>query len=474
MTAVLALDQGTSGTKALVVDEAGNVLSCVELPVTPTYGHGGLVEQDPMALLASVIDTGRQAVSQAGVEISAIGLANQGETVLAWDPATGEPLTPMIVWQDSRAQNICDELDDRSKHIAAVTGLANEPYFAAAKMAWLRRSMTTSGVVTTSDSWLLHQLTGEFVTDVSTASRTGLLDLDSRSWSQDMLTLYSLSDEMLPRIATCSEHVGSTALFGSDIPVTGLAVDQQSALFAQGCLAGGQAKCTYGTGAFLLANIGETPARSRHGLTTSVAWDAAGNHSYVVDGQVFTVGSMMRWLTSVGILDGPERIDDLVRGVATSEGVVVVPSLAGLGAPHSDSSARAVISGLSLNTSQAHIVRATLEGIAIQVLDILDAIAADGGAPVEILRVDGGLTRSHELMQIQADLAGRPVEVFASPHATALGVAGLAVLGLKSGDFNDGVLEKRKLARYEPQMSQDQAAEVIANHRHVMSSIYGN
>lgn len=272
---VLSIDQGTSGTKAIVVDDSGSVVALAEVPVHPRYLLGGGVEQDPTELLASVREAGRSAVATSGVVIDAVALANQGETVLAWDPSTGEPLSPAIVWQDSRSQEVCDELRDHRGFVAARTGLVLDPYFSAPKMTWLRRHVTREGVVTTTDSWLLHQLTGEFVTDVTTASRSLVMDLDEMRWDADLLGLFGLENEALPRIVACDEVVGSTSAFGGDVPVAGLIVDQQSALLAEGCVEAGSAKCTFGTGAFLLANTGRDATRSANGLTTSVAWRTA-------------------------------------------------------------------------------------------------------------------------------------------------------------------------------------------------------
>ena len=256
MTAVLAIDQGTSGTKAVVVDGAGEVLALSEVTVRPTYLPGGGVEQDPQALLNSVLTAGRFAVTQAKVPIDAVTLANQGETVLAWDPATGAPLSNMIVWQDRRSEGICNELRPNAAMIADRTGLVLDPYFSAPKQAWLRRNITRAGVVTTSDSWLLYKLTGEFVTDTSTASCSLVLNVDTGAWDPELLKLFGLGNERLPRILSNTEIAGTTTAFGSSIPVGGLIVDQQAALVAERCLAIGDAKCTFGTGAFLLANTG--------------------------------------------------------------------------------------------------------------------------------------------------------------------------------------------------------------------------
>ncbi len=471
---VLAIDQGTSGTKALVVGSAGEVLSAVEVPVRPTYGAGGLVEQDPAALLDSVVEAGRRAVAQAGVPVDAVGLANQGETVLAWDPADGRPLTPAVVWQDRRSEALCAGLAGHADRLAALTGLSLDPYFAAPKMAWLRQAMTSDGVVTTSDAWLVHRLTGELVTDATTASRTMLLDLDTCAWSDEALSVFGLAGERLPDVVDVSGRFGEIRAFGGSapIPLTGLMVDQQAALLGEGCLVAGMAKCTYGTGAFLLANVGQQALRSAAGLTTSVAWRLAGRPAYCLDGQVFTVASAVRWLSGLGLMASAREMDDLGEQVPDAGGVVFVPALSGLGGPWWRGDARGAITGLGLDTGRAHLVRALVEGIAAQVAELVAAVAADLGGPLASLRVDGGLTRSRLLMQTQADLLQVPVEVFASPHATALGVAAAARMGLDpSLTPADAVSAPAPSAVYEPRCGADEAAARLAAFRSAVEAV---
>ena len=299
---VLAIDQGTSGTKAVVVDPEHGVVGLAEVPVHPRYLGGGAVEQDPDELLESVLSAGRAALAEAGRPIAAVSLANQGETVLAWDPGTGRPLTPAIVWQDRRAEALCAELGPHADDVAARTGLVLDPYFSAPKMAWLRRNVERGGVVTTSDSWLLHRLTGEFVTDATTASRSLLVELGAHDFDPALLDLFGLAGERLPRIVGNDEIIGTTTSFGGDVPVGGVVVDQQAALLAEACLQPGMAKCTFGTGAFLLANTGADPVRSSTGLTTSVAWRIRGADTYCIDGQVYTAASAVRWLSSLGVI----------------------------------------------------------------------------------------------------------------------------------------------------------------------------
>jgi glycerol kinase len=455
---VLAIDQGTSSTKALVVSPGGSVLAFAEAPVRPVPVGDGGVEQDPGELWDSVIEAGRRAVSEAGVVVTAIGLANQGETVMAWDRGTGEPLAPALSWQDRRSADICIRLAADAERLTAVTGLPLDPYFVGPKVLWLRENVTRAGVVTTTDSWLVHRMTGAFVTDVSTASRTALMDLDTRQWSAEACDRFEVDVRSLPEIVGCTTDVGTTDAFGAAVAVTGLAVDQQAALFGEGCLRVGQAKCTYGTGAFLLANSGPVPRRSTHGLSASVAWDDNGAVAYCLDGQLYTVGAMVGWLTQLGFVSAGADLDRVGSTVSDSGGVTCIPALAGLGAPYWLPTARGSLEGLSLGTTAAHLVRAAMDGIAAQVALLARATAQDLGAPLETLRVDGGLTQSRLLMQIQADLLQAPVEVFASPHATALGVAQLARNGVGGGD----PVAVAGGARYEPQISADEAARRLA------------
>ncbi|MYV47726.1 FGGY family carbohydrate kinase [Streptomyces sp. SID2888] len=459
MTAVLAIDQGTSGTKAVVVDAAtGSVVAIAEETVRPTYLPGGGVEQNPHELLDSVLNAGRRAVSAAGRPVDCVALANQGETVLAWDPATGAPLSPAIVWQDRRAEGICAELSGHAEDIARRTGLVLDPYFSAPKMAWLRRNLTREGVVTTTDTWLVHHLTGEFVTDAATASRSLILDLDSASWDGELAGLFGLGEERLPRIVACDEIVGTTRAFGSEVPVAGLIVDQQAALVAEACLDEGTAKCTYGTGAFLLANTGLHPVRSSAGLTTSVAWRAAGRTPYCVDGQVYTVASAVRWLQDLGLIRSATELDELAA--ADAEGVLCVPAFAGLAAPWWAPDATASFTGMTLATRREHLVLALLQGIAAQVAGLCGLVAADLGEPLTRLRADGGLTNSAVLMQAQADIAQIPVDIYPHAHATPLGAAALARCALDpSLGLAEAVGDWKPTTVYEPRWSADRAEE---------------
>jgi glycerol kinase len=368
------------------------------------------------------------------------------------------------VWQDRRAEALCARRAGSAGRVAELTGLVLDPYFSAPKLAWLRENVTTDGVVTTSDVWLVHQLCGAFVTDASTASRSLLTGLDDVAWNSELLEVFSLAAEPLPAIVPNDAIVGNTQAFGDELPVTGLIVDQQAALLGEACIQAGDAKCTFGTGAFLLACTGTTPVRSTAGLTTSVAWQLRGQTSYCIDGQVYTAASAVRWITELGLVTGASQLD--TTAAPASDGVLCVPALAGLAAPWWDPAATASFSGLTLSSGRGHLVRALLEGIAAQVAGLAGLVAADLGGPLTRLRVDGGLTRSRVLMQAQADLAQIPVDVYPSAHATPLGAAACARLALDPAAGLAGVVGGWKPEHtYEPAWPADRAADHLARWR---------
>jgi glycerol kinase len=457
---VLAIDQGTSSTKALVVGDGGAVIGEGNAPVHPQAARQGAVEQDPEELLASIIDAGRAAVAAAGVKIDAVGLANQGETVLRWDHGSGKALGAALSWQDRRAATITRELAHHAERLTQITGLPLDPYFAAPKMTWLRRRAGDGGVITTVDAWLNHHIAGAFVTDAATASRTLLLDLECTEWSDEACALFELDPKTQPTVVDCAATVGETTAFGDAVPVTGLAVDQQAALFAESCFDAGEAKCTYGTGAFILANAGERVVHSESRLAACVAWRLDGTTTYCLDGQVYTAGSVVSWLQELDLISEAADLDRLGTG---EDEVVFVPSLAGLGAPFWAPDARGGWLGLSLATRRDDLVRAVVWGIASQVASLAQAMGSDIGRPLDRLRVDGGLTRSAVLMQAQADLLQAPVEVYASPDATALGVGALARLGAGAASTPaEAVGDWSPVAVFEPEMAAAEAAERLA------------
>jgi glycerol kinase len=457
---VLAIDQGTSATKALVAAEGGNVLGESSVPVHPRPAGGGAVEQDPEELLQSIVEAGRAALAAADTPVEAVGIGNQGETVLRWDRESGRPYGPALSWQDRRAVTVTRDLDEHAERLTEITGLPLDPYFAAPKMTWLRREQGGDGVVSTVDAWLLERLAGTYVTDAATASRTMLLDLESTTWSDEACSLFELDPGSLPEIVDCDAAIGETDAFGGTLPVTGLAVDQQAALFAESCFEAGEAKCTYGTGAFILATVGEEVARSQARLAACVAWRLDGTTTYCLDGQVYSAGSAVSWLQELELISEPSDLD---RVESRHGDVVFVPSLAGLGAPFWSPEARGGWLGLSLATRREDLVRAVIWGIAAQVASLAKAMEGDMGRTLERLRVDGGLTRSSTLMQAQADLLQAPVELYPSADATALGVGAFARLGNRGAATPaEAVGDWAPSAVFEPTMSADEASERLA------------
>ncbi len=457
---ILAIDQGTSATKAVVLSDDDEFLSEVSVPLNPVMAGDGRVEQDPEELWRSVWQSGREAIAKASVPVDAVGLANQGETVVRWNPRDGQAFGAALSWQDRRASVVCERLACHGSSLAAITGLPLDPYFSAPKMAWLKSHYGGEGVVTTTDTWLLHRMTGEFITDATTASRSMLLDLDQVTWSPTACEYFGLDQSELPEIVDCAENIGQTECFGPDLPVTGLITDQQAALFAQDCLQTGDAKCTYGTGAFLLMTLGSRPTRSRHGLATCLAWKLDKLPTYCLDGQVYTAAAAISWLERLGLIATVEDLDRISNSVNSTNGVTFVPALTGLAAPYWRPSARGVFGGLALDTRREHLVRAVLEGIAASVCSLVDAAISDTGTQLARLQVDGGLTRSNALMQIQADLLQIPLEVFYSPDATVLGVGRLARRGLTgAGPRATGSYRAASPVVYEPAITPAEAAE---------------
>lgn len=461
MANILAIDQGTSSTKALVVSDDGEVLGESSAAVHPEAKAGGAVEQDPEELLRSIVEAGRAALAAAGAPVGAVGIANQGETVLRWNRATGQPLGPALSWQDRRAVAVTRELEDHADRLTEITGLPLDPYFAGPKMTWLRRETAADGVITMVDAWLLQRLAGAFVTDAATASRALLLDLESTTWSDEACAVFEIDPATQPEIVDCATPVGETSAFGDSLPITGLAVDQQAALFAESCFEAGEAKCTYGTGAFILATAGKSAPHSKARLAVCVAWRLAGSTTYCLDGQVYSAGSAVSWLEELELIREAADLDRIDG--SGGEEAVFVPSLAGLGAPFWAPEARGGWLGLSLATKRADLVRAVVWGIAAQVASLARAMGEDMGRPLERLRVDGGLTRSSSLMQAQADLLQAPVERYPSADATALGVGAFARLGSGAAATPDEAVGNWAPAEvFEPRMPKDEAQERLA------------
>jgi glycerol kinase len=446
----LAIDQGTTGTTALVIDRKLAVKAKVNLEFRQIFPRPGWVEHDLEDVWASVVKAIARALREArvkGAAIACIGITNQRETTALWERRRGRPVHRAIVWQDRRTADDCAALRaaGEEERIRRRTGLVLDPYFSGTKLRWLldhvkgARERAAAGELAfgTIDTFLAWRLTGgaEHVTDASNASRTLLMDLASLSWDPDLLALFGVPAAVLPRICGSSEVVGTTRGvpgLPDGIPVAGIAGDQQAALFGQACFAPGEAKCTYGTGAFILQNTGARPVASRNGLLTTVAWRIGQETCYALEGSAFIAGAAVQWLRDgLGIIRKASEVERLARQVKDSGGVVFVPALAGLGAPHWRPAARGLISGIDRGTTRAHLARATLEGIAFQVHELAEAMRADSGVPIPVFRVDGGATRNDLLLQFQADLLGSPVERPRMVETTALGAAFLA--GLATG-----------------------------------------
>jgi glycerol kinase len=465
---LLAVDQGTTGTTCLVVDDELRPRGRGYREVPQYFPRPGWVEHDPDELWESVLGAATDALADARIEstdLSAVGLANQRETTVVWDRRSGRPVHRAIVWQDRRTAERCRELP--RDLIRDRTGLVPDPYFSATKLEWILSERDAAGLAFgTVDAWLLWKLTsGELhATDVSNASRTLLFNLETLDWDRELLELFGVPESVLPRVVPSSGIVGEADLLGARVPIAGIAGDQQAALFGQACFRPGQAKATYGTGSFVLVNAGTETAAAPEGLVRTVAWRLGDSPAvYALEGSVFVTGAALQWLRDgLGILGAPAESEPLARSVESNEGVYFVPALTGLGSPHWEPEARGLIAGLSRGTSRAHIVRAALEAIAYQTRDVLDAMAFE----LDVLRADGGGAQNAFLMQFQADIARLPVEVPSERETTALGAAALA--GLATGTWSsldDLAAAWRRDARYEPELDGSEAERLLGEWR---------
>ncbi len=472
---ILAIDQGTTGSTALVMGTDGATLARANREFPQHFPRPGWVEHEPEEIWASVVGSVREALASAGTsgsDIAAIGITNQRETTLLWDRKTDAPVHRAIVWQDRRTTERCAELK-RAGHeqkVRETTGLVIDPYFAGTKLEWMlkhvdgARDRAERGDLAfgTVDSFLVWKLSGgcrsgaEHVTDVTNASRTLLMDLRRRAWDDGMCALLGVPKAVLPRIVPSAGKIAATRGFGElpdGIPIAGIAGDQHAALFGQACFKPGQAKCTYGTGAFVLVNTGSEPVQSRFGLLSTVGWQIGDDVVYALEGSSFIAGAAVQWLRDgLGLIRSAAEIEELARRVPSSEGVVFVPALAGLGAPYWDPDARGLITGLTRGTTAAHLARATLEAIAFQVNDLLTAMSEDLGRPIAGMRVDGGAAANDLLMQCQSDVAGVVVERPAELESTARGAAMLAGIGagiFKSGAEAAGMVHVERTFRVE-------------------------
>ncbi len=430
--AILAVDAGTTGVTAIAYQDGVPVARAyTEFP--SHHPRPGWVEQDALQIWDAVRSVGKQVAAQCVVE--GVGFTVQRETVVLWDKVTGKPVAPAIVWQDSRTQARCAELDAWEDTVRSRTGLVIHPYFSATKLEWLlqehgARAARGELLAGTVDAWLAWKATEEHVTDHTNASRTMLFDIHKDRWDEELLELFGVPEALLPEVVPSSGVVGHTGVFGRDVPVAGLVGDQQGALFGQGCRAAGQAKNTYGTGCFLLQHTGTTAAASTHGLLTTRA-ASTGSAQFALEGSVFTGGAAIQWLRDkLGIIEASPAINDLAAQTDSTDGVMVVPALSGLGAPYWDPAARGAILGLTGGTGAPHVALATLQSIALQSAVLVHAMEADSGIALPELRVDGGAAHSDLLMQIQADVLQRPVRRPADVETTARGAAALAGLAL--------------------------------------------
>jgi glycerol kinase len=450
---ILAFDQGTTSSRAILFDREGAIVTIAQKEFTQIYPQPGWVEHDPDEIWSTQIGVAAEAVSKAGLhsrDIEAIGITNQRETTLVWDRQTRKPIYNAIVWQDRRTASFCDELLERGVEdmIREKTGLVVDAYFSATKIKWIldnvpgAREKAEAGNLAfgTIDSWLIWKLTeGEkHLTDITNASRSLLFNINTQSWDKELLELFNIPESMLPEVTSSSEIVAETSrsIFSAPIPIAGIAGDQHAALFGQMCTKPGMVKNTYGTGCFMLMNIGEKPILSKHKLVTTIAWKIKDQVHYALEGSIFIAGAVVQWLRDgVKVISASAEVEELAGKVKTTDGVYLVPAFAGMGAPHWDQHARGTMVGMTRGTTSAHIARAGLESIAFQTYDVLKAMEADSGMEIKELRVDGGATVNNLLMQFQSDILGARVVRPEVSEVTAIGAAYLA--GLATGYWSN-------------------------------------
>jgi glycerol kinase len=446
MNYILALDQGTTSSRAIVFDQAGAIVAVAQKEFPQIFPKPGWVEHDPRDIWSTQLGVAAEALQKASAhadDVAAIGITNQRETTVVWDRATGQPICNAIVWQDRRTARTCDRLKAKKldRLIRKKTGLVLDAYFSGTKVQWIlqnvpgARARAARGELAfgTVDSWLVWNLTNGavHVTDASNASRTMLYDIAKGDWDDELLKIFGVPRSMLPEVRSSSEVYGATALLGGSIPIAGIAGDQQAALFGQVCTKPGMVKNTYGTGCFMLMNTGTKPIASKNNLLTTVAWRIGSRTEYALEGSIFIAGAVVQWLRDgLEIIRTAPDVEALAASVPHTDGVYFVPAFAGLGAPHWDQYARGTLVGMTRGTTKAHIARAALESIALQVMDVLKAMEADAKIKLKELRVDGGASANNLLMQLQADLLGVPVVRPRVSETTALGAAYLAGLAV--------------------------------------------
>jgi glycerol kinase len=470
---ILALDQGTTGTTCLVFDAGGGIAGRAYSEFEQHFPRPGWVEHDAAEIWEVTRRVAGEALADAGVEgtqLSGIGITNQRETVVAWNPDTGEPVHRALVWQDRRTADRCAELK-RAGHEDLVrerTGLVIDPYFSGTKVEWLLRNADgiDGAVFGTIDSWLVFKLTGRHVTDYTNASRTLLFDIRKLAWDPELCELLGVDPARLPEPRPSAEVYGTTSEFGGELPVAGIAGDQQAALFGQACHHAGMAKNTYGTGSFVLLNTGTEAPDPGEGLLTTVAWGLESETDYALEAAVFVTGAAVQWLRDeLGIIDAAGETEALARSLDSNDGVYFVPALTGLGSPHWDPYARGTIVGLTRGAGRPHLARAALESIAYQTVDAVRAQEAASGERLEVLKADGGAVANRWLMQFQADVLGAPVIVPQISETTALGAAYLAGIATGLWELEQVEAMWREAARYEPRMDADEREALVAQWR---------
>ena len=486
---IMALDAGTTSNRCILFDKGGNICSMAQKEFTQIFPHPGWVEHDADEIFSTMLEVSRQAMQNIGAvpaDISAIGITNQRETTVVWDRTTGRPIANAIVWQCRRTAPFCDQLREKglTDMIRQKTGLVIDPYFSGTKIRWLlentpgAREAAEKGQLLfgTVETWLIWKLTAGkvHVSDYSNASRTMLLNIHTLQWDEEILQLLDIPASMLPTPVPCSQVYGHTdgAFFGAPIPICGAAGDQQAALFGQTCFEPGQSKCTYGTGAFLLMNTGSAPILSNNQLLTTVAWGLDGQVTYALEGSIFVAGAAIQWLRDeLKFIDSAADSEYMARKVPDTNGCYVVPAFAGLGAPYWDAYARGVITGLTRGTNKNHIIRATLDSIAYQVNDVLQAMEADSGIPLGALKVDGGAAANNYLMQTQSDLSNAPVLRPRCVETTAMGAAYFA--GLAVGFWKDKEEIRTNWAvdrEFSPALSTEERTTRLEGWKHAVSA----
>ncbi|GHF97398.1 glycerol kinase [Deinococcus piscis] len=489
---ILALDQGTTSSRAIVFNRQGHIMAVAQREFEQHFPQSGWVEHDAEEIWSTQSGVAQEAVTRAGLRasnIAAIGITNQRETTVVWDRTTGQPIYRAIVWQDRRTAELCDRLRAEGKDavIREKTGLLLDAYFSGTKVKWIldnvpgAREAAEAGTLAfgTVDSWLIYNLTaGELhITDASNASRTLLYNIHTGDWDDELLALLGVPRSMLPEVRNSSEVYGETAegLFGSRIPIAGIAGDQQAATFGQACLERGMAKNTYGTGCFMLMNTEGEAVPSQNQLLTTVGWQLGGERTYALEGSVFIGGAVVQWLRDgLGIIRSSEEVEQLAASVPGTGGVYLVPAFTGLGAPYWDPYARGTLVGLTRGTGGAHIARAALEAVAFQSAELLEAMQSDSGLELKELRVDGGASRNNLMMQFQADLLGVPVVRPKITETTALGAAYLAGLAVDYWDSTDAIEQGWAVDKvFEPQMSADERQSRMAEWRRAVERSRG-